>query len=121
MSEHALKLANSGNGSAAQSAASGVYPALAGGKAEPEVGNKLPMVAAEEAPDLEVLVKELNTVSRNISRDLHFEVDLKKGRAVLQVLDRETGELIRQIPQEKAQVAVQANGTLSVRLIDAVI
>lgn len=120
MSEPALKPASSGNGSVTGAAATGTFPKLASGKAAPEVGKDLPTVAVE-SPDIESLVQELNTVSRNIGRDLRFQVDLDKGHAVLQVFDRETGELIRQIPQDKAEVALNANGTLSVRLIDAVI
>jgi len=121
MSEQALKPASSGNGSATAAATTGTYPALSlPGKPEAEPGKILPTIAVEK-PDMESLARELNTVSRNVGRDLRFQVDLEKGRAVLQVLDRETGELIRQIPQDKAEVALNANGTLSVRLIDAVI
>jgi len=120
MSEHARILASSGNGSASSAAATGTYPTLVTGKAAPETGNNLP-IAAAEVPEIESLVHELNTVSRNIGRDLRFEIDLEKGRAVIQVLDRETGELIRQIPHENAEIGMNRNGSISVRLIDAMI
>lgn len=118
MSEHALKTAFSGNGSAAAAAATGTFPALVSGKFEPDDGNRLPAVASE-APDLEGLAEALNRASRNIGRDLRFKVDLDAGQAVLQVLDRETGELIRQIPEDKAEVSMNSNGSISVRLIDS--
>lgn len=120
MSENARILASSGNGSASRASATGTYPALVTGKAAPDTGNALP-VAAAEVPEIESLVQELNTVSRNIGRDLRFEIDLDKGHAVIQVLDRETGELIRQIPHESAEIGLSQNGTISVRLIDAII
>ena len=120
MSEHARIPASSGNGSASSAAATGKFPALVTGKAAPETGNTLP-IAAPEVPEIESLVQELNTVSRNIGRDLRFEIDLDKGHAVIQVLDRETGELIRQIPHENAEISLNRNGSISVRLIDAMI
>jgi len=119
MSEQALNPAASANGSATAAATTVTFSALSlPGKPAADAGKILPTVAVEK-PDMESLVKELNTVSRNVGRDLRFQVDLEKGRAVLQVLDRETGELIRQIPQDMADVALKPNGTLSVRLIDA--
>lgn len=117
MSEQALKAAASGTVSATATATTGSFPVMFGGKAEPAAGKELPKVAIEK-PDIEQLAKELNTVSRNIGRDLRFQVDLDKGRAVLQVIDRETGKLIRQIPQEKAAVAIGENGSVGIRLFD---
>lgn len=121
MSEQALRAAPSGNGSVTGAATTGTYPTLTAGNPRSDAGKDLPTVAAVEPPDIESLVKELNTVSRNIGRDLRFEVDLEKGQAVLQVFDSETGELIRQIPPDKAKIAMHANGTVSMRLFDAVI
>lgn len=117
MSEQALRAALSGSSSATGTGVTGSYPVAVAGKAEPVAGNRLPIVAVE-TPDLERLAKELNNASRNIGHDLHFEVDLDNGPAVLQVVDRETGEIIRQIPQEKAAVALSDNGSLSIRLFD---
>ncbi len=117
MSEQALKPAPSGTGSVAGLAATGTYPVLPDGKAAPADGKDLPKVEFEK-PDIDRLVQELNTVSRSIGRDLRFQVDLDKGYAVIQVLDSETGEIIRQIPQDKAEVSLSDSGTLEIRLFD---
>jgi uncharacterized FlaG/YvyC family protein len=90
----------------------------------PQVGNMLAEsgknvpLAAERKPDLEALARELNLASRSIGRDLRFEVDMESGRSVIQVLDRETGEVIRQIPPEKAELSVAGNGAVQLRLYD---
>ena len=120
MSEQALKPASSGTGSPGTSAATGTYRVITGGQASPESGNPLPQ-AAREKPDPARLAQELNAASRRIGRDLRFQVDLKLGYAVIQVLDRETGEIIRQIPQEKAAVSVSGNGNLQMRLFDELV
>lgn len=43
---------------------------------------------------------------------------MESGRSVIQVLDRETGEIIRQIPPEKAEVTLTSNGFVELRLYD---
>jgi uncharacterized FlaG/YvyC family protein len=43
---------------------------------------------------------------------------MESGRSVIQVLDRETGEVIRQIPPEKAELSVAGNGAVQLRLYD---
>ena len=81
-----------------------------------EAGTRMPPPAAK--PDLEKLTQKLNLASETIGRDLRFEVDMTSGRSVIQVLDRETGEIIRQIPPEKAQVVLTRNGFVELRLYD---
>lgn len=120
MSEHALKAPTSGASSITGSAVTGTHQVLTDGKADANAGKILPTVTVEK-PDLVKLAQELNSVSRTIGRDLRFQVDLNRGSAVLQVIDSETGELIRQIPQEKALSTLQSNGTSSIRLFDAVV
>lgn len=68
--------------------------------------------------DLERLTAKLNLASETIGRDLRFQVDMESGRSVIQVLDRETGEIIRQIPPEKAEVTLTSNGFVELRLYD---
>lgn len=120
MSEQALKAPTSGASSTTGTAVTGTFPVLTGGKADPNAGKDLPTVKVER-PDLVKLAQELNTVSRSIGRDLRFQVDLNRGNAVLQVIDSETGEIIRQIPHEKALSTVRDNGTTTIRLFDAVV
>ncbi|MBT8077591.1 MAG: flagellar protein FlaG [Gammaproteobacteria bacterium] len=90
----------------------------ASGKAEPAAGNSLPAV---EQPELELLVDELNTTTQTIGRDLRFQVDLDSRRSVIQVLDRETGEVIRQIPPEKVSTFINENGGLAINLLDDIV
>ena len=91
---------------------------LQAGKTTPEAGNILP-VPEQSSPDMEELASALNVASQSIGRDLRFEVDMESGRSVIQVLDRETGEVIRQIPPEKADIYSAGNGALQLRLLDA--
>ena len=107
------------------SSATGAFPALQlrsdmvspSGKAAPETGKETP-VAAKEKPDLEALAAQLNVASRSIGRDLRFKVDMNSGQSVIQVLDRDTGEIIREIPPEKAQISMTSNGGVQIRLYD---
>ena len=91
---------------------------LPDGNGSPATGKIVP-VADNSAPDLEALAAELNLASQTIGRDLRFEVDMENGRSVIQVLDRDTGEIIRQIPPEKANVFLSGNGSLQLRLYDS--
>ena len=46
-------------------------------------------------------VSDLNDFVQNIQRSVHFSVDEDSGQTVVRVIDRETDELIRQIPSEE--------------------
>lgn len=81
-------------------------------------GKNMPVVA-EPRPDMKELARKLNVASQSIGRDLRFEVNLESGRSVIQVLDSETGEMIRQIPPEKASVYLSDTGDFALRLYDA--
>ena len=106
------------------SAATGSYPVLRpgsepvsrGGKPTAEAGKNVP---EQPQPDVEKLVQELNVATQSIGRDLRFQVDLENGRSIIQVLDRETGEIIRQIPPENAKTYVSEIGDVALRLYDA--
>jgi flagellar protein FlaG len=88
---------------------------VSAGKSNPEAGKNVP-VAEPPQPDLEELTKALNVGSQSIGRDLRFEVDMESGHSVIQVLDRETGEVIRQIPPEKARLSIAGNGSMRISL-----
>jgi flagellar protein FlaG len=106
-------------------AATGSFPALrlpaeknaAGGNVQPEGGKLMPQKELT-SPDMEMLAHKLNVASRSIGRELRFEVNMQTGRSVIQVLDRDTGEIIRQIPPENARTYVSSSGTVSLRLLD---
>lgn len=87
------------------------------GKPEPAAGKKVP-VAEQPQPDMEKLAHQLNVASTSIGRDLRFEVDMESGHSVIQVLDRETGEVIRQIPPEKAKITIAGNGAVQISLLN---
>jgi len=88
------------------------------GNAEPTSGKNVPVVE-KTSTDMKELARKLNVASRSIGRDLRFEVDMNSGRSVIQVLDSETGEVIRQIPPEKASLYRSESGAVALRLYDA--
>lgn len=53
------------------------------------------------AAQLEVAVAQINEYVQNNQRTLEFSVDEESGRDVVRVLDRQTDEVIRQIPSEE--------------------
>ncbi|MBT3203616.1 MAG: flagellar protein FlaG [Gammaproteobacteria bacterium] len=62
-----------------------------------------PASSVEESVDsqeMESTANRLNEIAQDIRRDLEFKVDDNSGDMVITVLDRETNEVIRQIPQE---------------------
>ena len=54
----------------------------------------------EVTETVEDAVTELNTYVQSIQRDLHFSIDEDSGVTVVRVRDKESGELIRQIPED---------------------
>lgn len=64
---------------------------------------KASLAAVEEATptQLEAAVKEVNASLESRSVGLHFEVDKDLDRVIVKVVDRESGEVIRQIPTEE--------------------
>lgn len=71
--------------------------------------------AALPAVDPEVLNKAVQDLQRgvqNLQRSLEFSVDEASGRTVIKVVDKDTKEVIRQIPEEDVLA-------LAARLADA--
>lgn len=73
------------------------------------VGNALPpeqkvddanKVKADSKMDLQDAVADINQYVQKVSRDLHFSIDDDSGRTVIRVVDRGSGDLIRQIPED---------------------
>ncbi len=50
--------------------------------------------------ELEAAVQQLTDYVSSHQRDLQFTVDDETGRSVVKIVDRETGDVIRQIPSE---------------------
>jgi flagellar protein FlaG len=88
------------------------------GNAEPSSGNSLPPVGGEDSPDLEALARDLRAVSLSIGRDLKFIVDLESSRPIIQVIDSETGEVVRQIPTDVVSSYSLSDGVEAVHLLD---
>jgi flagellar protein FlaG len=61
----------------------------------------LPRRAEHVAPKVEQIAERLESFIRSVSRSLEFKVDANSGRTIISVLDAETGDLIRQIPNEE--------------------
>ena len=49
---------------------------------------------------VEIAVTEINEYVQSVQRDLQFYVDQDSGVTVVRVRDKETGDLIRQIPED---------------------
>ncbi len=96
--------------------------APAAGNSRPVSGKASPaQEVAIKAQELDKLVEELNSRSRSIGRAIRFQVDLNASTPIIQVFDRDTGRLVRQIPADQA--AVLANNRRSFdlnRVIDVV-
>ena len=54
----------------------------------------------DEQP-LNEVVSEMNDLVREMHRELHFSVDEESGDTVIKVINRETDEIVRQIPSEE--------------------
>ena len=117
MSEKAVNPVSSGASRAAQP--NPVPLGASGGKVGPDSGRISPQQQASiQAMNLDTLVRELNTRSRSVSPALRFQVDVQSGSSIIQVFDRSTGELIRQIPPEKAGALARGGGSIDLSRID---
>lgn len=69
-------------------------------------GKDLPPVDANLPPlnevDVQEAVQKLNEYVQNTSRTLDFQVDEDSGKTIVRVFDKDSEELIRQIPGELA-------------------
>ncbi len=90
---------------------------IAGGNDRPKTGELVPVARTAKA-DIGEIAAKLNKAIESIGRKLRFEVDLDSGHSVIQVLDRETGEVIRQIPPEQADRFLDGSGAVLLRLFD---
>ncbi len=48
--------------------------------------------------ELDDVVVELNDLAQNLQRDLQFSVDDKSGDTIIKVYDKQTEEIVREIP-----------------------
>lgn len=52
--------------------------------------------------ELDAAVSQLNDYVQNVQRDLQFEVDNDSGQTIVRVVDQQTREVVRQMPDEVA-------------------
>ncbi|MCG6966522.1 MAG: flagellar protein FlaG [Chromatiaceae bacterium] len=55
----------------------------------------------KQAESLDSMVSDLNSLVRELHRELRFSIDQDSGDTVIKVVDRETEEVVRQIPSEE--------------------
>lgn len=68
-----------------------------------QASEKAQLVRSEARPEeLEVAVTRLNDYVQTVQRDLQFEVDMERGQTIVRVVDNETRDVIRQMPDEVA-------------------
>jgi flagellar protein FlaG len=60
-----------------------------------------PPIPALDAQAFESAVKDISDKVQNFQRSLQFHVDEESGRTIITVIDKETEEVIRQIPPEE--------------------
>jgi flagellar protein FlaG len=79
-------------------------PSMVGVSGEKPVSEaqKLQKQADAEKEQLDQAVSQLNDYVQNVQRDLQFEVDNERGQTIVRVVDQQTQEVIRQIPDEVA-------------------
>jgi len=76
--------------------------------------------AVEPGIELDRAVARMNEYIQAEQRDLQFSIDESSGQTVVRVTDRETGDLIRQIPNEVfLTLAEQARKNEAIQLISA--
>ena len=81
----------------------GLSPARPADKAGSPTNDAAEQGAAvsREATRLDAVVSGINELVHELQRELHFAVDHNSGDTIIKVVDRETEEVIRQIPSEE--------------------
>lgn len=75
---------------------------------------------AQQAANVEQAVASISDYVQSVQRDLQFSVDEELDKTVVKVVDGQSGELIRQIPEEAfLELARRLNDGDGLRLFDA--
>jgi len=78
---------------------------------------QLPM----DKQEVDTVVTELNSLAQNMHRELLFSVDEKSGDTIIKVRDKDTDEIIREIPsKELREVKARLQQTAGVIFKDSV-
>lgn len=71
------------------------------GKAE-DTGRNVEQKNAVDAEALEKAVRQINENEKVVQHEIRFNIDEDSGKTVIKVMNTETSEVIRQIPNEEA-------------------
>lgn len=69
---------------------------------EPSKAERLQARSEAQREELDQAVSQLNDFVQTVQRDLQFEVDNEMGQTIVRVVDQQTQEVIRQMPDEVA-------------------
>ncbi|MBK57296.1 MAG: flagellin [Pseudomonas sp.] len=73
----------------------------AGFSASEDLGQSKKAADAKSSADMADLVERFRSQVQSIQRDLNFSVDDSTGDVVVQVIDGDSGKVVRQIPSEE--------------------
>jgi len=74
------------------------------GQSLPDQGNNLPQQNGEtkvSKVELQEAVGQINDYVQTVQRDLAFSIDEGSGKTIIKVIDSESGEVVRQLPDEQ--------------------
>ncbi|MGE6531805.1 flagellar protein FlaG [Pseudomonas sp. NPDC077382] len=77
------------------------FPKAVGFSASEEHGKSEEAADAEKPVDMTDLVERFRSQVQSIQRDLNFSVDDSTGDVVVQIIDGDSGKVVRQIPSEE--------------------
>ncbi|MEL0640306.1 flagellar protein FlaG [Pseudoalteromonas aliena] len=70
------------------------------------------------SPDLEKVAQQLQTFMNDMNKGLEFHVDEDSGRNVIKVVDKESGDLVKQYPSEEVLEIVSNLAKATGALVD---
>lgn len=92
--------ASSKGADTAQQSKSGKELPVTAEKAESVSTSEQPQASQKVAENLDTAVATVNDYVQSIQRDLQFSVDKELEKTVVKVVDSDSGEVIRQIPED---------------------
>lgn len=70
--------------------------------------NGISSESSESLKDLQSTVSNINELVQNTQRSIHFSISEKTGDTIIQVFNKDTDELIREIPSKELQKIAEA-------------
>ena len=114
-----IKMNNATPATTNRPAADSSAPASQTGKSEPESGKVLPPPPPVQT--IEQAVKQINDYLVDHQRSLNFQLHEASGRTVIQVVNPETNEVVRQIPSEEVLDLAAEMRAKGLHLIDQMV